>query len=247
MVDAFNDAPGPIQATATSLLAITAATAGGIWLGSRVIRSISDTRDALANLNETGGRSRGVLRGIALAGAGIAGLTIVVGTIKALQDATEESLPGLETLTGQLLALQDGKVASLSSEFDSLGASLDRIAKSDAFDLRDLFAMWHFDQDPRFDDVKGKVGLDSQVRYVFGGPEDKCGGGVLQSKGHVKVLDLDMFGERYDGGEGEYDFTWFDRDATIQGVDLDVPSITLRKGSGLILGSFGLRRGARGE
>ncbi|HKY36224.1 MAG TPA: translocation/assembly module TamB domain-containing protein [Polyangiaceae bacterium] len=118
-------------------------------------------------------------------------------------------------------------------------------AKSDAFDLRDLFAMWHFDQDPRFDDVKGKVGLDSQVRYVFGGPEDKCGGGILHSKGHVKVLGLDMFGERYDGGEGEYDFTWFDRDATIQGVDLDVPSVTLRKGSGLILGSFGLRRGAQ--
>jgi translocation and assembly module TamB len=118
-------------------------------------------------------------------------------------------------------------------------------AKSDAFDLRDLFAMWHFDEDPRFDDVKGKVGLDTQVRYVFGGPEDKCGGGILQSKGRVKVLDLDMFGERYNGGEGEYDFDWFDRDATIQGVDLDVPSITLRKGPGLILGSFGLRRGAR--
>jgi translocation and assembly module TamB len=118
-------------------------------------------------------------------------------------------------------------------------------AKSDAFDLRDLFAMWHFDEDPRFDDVKGKVGLDAQVRYVFGGPEDKCGGGILQSKGRIKVHDLDVFGERYDGGDGEYDFTWFDRDATIQGVDLDVPSITLRKGPGLILGSFGLRRGAR--
>ncbi|MES1183538.1 MAG: translocation/assembly module TamB domain-containing protein [Myxococcales bacterium] len=118
-------------------------------------------------------------------------------------------------------------------------------AKSDAFDLRDLFAMWHFDEDPRFDDVKGKVGLDAQVRYVFGGPEDRCGGGILQTKGRVKVLDLDMFGERYDGGEGEFDMNWFDRDATIQGVDLDVPSITLRKGPGLILGSFGLRRGAR--
>lgn len=118
-------------------------------------------------------------------------------------------------------------------------------AKSDAFDLRDLFAMWHFDEDPRFDDVKGKVGLDAQVRYVFGGPEDKCGGGILHSKGRVKVHDLDLLGERYDGGDGEYDFTWFDRDATIQGVDLDVPSITLRKGPGLILGSFGLRRGAR--
>lgn len=118
-------------------------------------------------------------------------------------------------------------------------------AKSEALDLRDFFAMWHFDEDPRFDDVKGKVGLDAQVRYVFGGPEDRCGGGILQSKGHVKVLGLEMFGERYDGGDGEYDLNWFDRDATIQGVELDVPSITLRKGPGLILGSFGIRRGAR--
>jgi len=138
------------------------------------------------------------------------------------------------------------KAPSARLDFDTKASILVNVnAKSDAFDLRDLFAMWHFDEDPRFDDVKGKVGLDTQVRYVFGGPEDKCGGGILQTKGHVKVLDLDMFGERYDGGEGEFDMNWFDRDATIQGVDLDVPSVTLRKGSGLILGSFGLRRGAR--
>jgi translocation and assembly module TamB len=138
------------------------------------------------------------------------------------------------------------KAPSARMDFGTQASVLVNVnAKSDAFDLRDLFGMWHFDEDPRFDDVKGKVGLDAQVRYVFGGPEDKCGGGILHSKGRVKVHDLDMFGERYDGGEGEYDFTWFDRDATIQGVDLDVPSITLRKGPGLILGSFGLRRGAR--
>ncbi|RYZ01622.1 MAG: hypothetical protein EOO73_34900 [Myxococcales bacterium] len=118
-------------------------------------------------------------------------------------------------------------------------------AKSDSFDLRDFFSMWHFDEDPRFDDVKGKIGLDAQVRYLYGGPEDKCGGGVLSTSGRVNVLDLDLFGERYDGGEGEYALKWYDRDATIQGVELDVPSITLRKGPGLLLGSFGIRRGAR--
>ncbi|HEY6077600.1 MAG TPA: hypothetical protein VIW29_02290, partial [Polyangiaceae bacterium] len=138
------------------------------------------------------------------------------------------------------------RAPSARLDFDTQAGILVNVnAKSDAFDLRDLFAMWHFDEDPRFDDVKGKVGLDAQVRYVFGGPEDKCGGGILQSKGNIKVLDLDVFGERYDGGAGEYDFTWFDRDATIQGVELNVPSITLRKGPGLILGSFGLQRGAR--
>lgn len=138
------------------------------------------------------------------------------------------------------------RAPSARLDFDTRASLLVNVqAKSDAFDLRDFFEMWHFDEDPRFDDVKGKVGLDAQVRYVFGGPEDKCGGGILQSKGRVKVLDLDVFGERYDGGDSEYALNWFDRDATIQGVELDVPSITLRKGPGLILGSFGLRRGAR--
>lgn len=138
------------------------------------------------------------------------------------------------------------RAPSARLDFDTSASILVNVnAKSDALDLRDFFAMWHFDEDPRFDDVKGKVGLDAQLRYLFGGPEDKCGGGVLSSSGRVSVLDLDLFGERYDGGEGEYDLKWFDRDATIQGVELDVPSITLRKGPGLILGSFGIRRGAR--
>lgn len=138
------------------------------------------------------------------------------------------------------------KAQSARLDFDTAASLLVNVnVKSDAFDLRDFFSMWHFDEDPRFDDVKGKVGIDTQVRYVFGGPEDKCTGGVLHTKGHIKVLDLDMFGERYDGGEGEYDFNWFDRDASMQGVDLDVPSITLRKGPGLILGSYSIRRGAK--
>lgn len=151
-------------------------------------------------------------------------------------------------LTDLLLKKGTSTIRAPSARLDfGTNASIlvNAIAKSDSLDLRDFFAMWHFDEDPRFDDVKGKIGLDTQVRYLFGGPEDKCSGGVLHSKGNVKVLDLDMFGERYDAGQGEYDFNWFDRDASIQGVDLDVPSITLRKGPGLILGSFALRRGAR--
>jgi hypothetical protein len=43
----------------------------------------------------------------------------------------------------------------------------------------------------------------------------------------------------------EFDFRWSDRDATYQGVDLSVPSLTLRKGTGTIVGSFGLRQGAQ--
>jgi translocation and assembly module TamB len=127
----------------------------------------------------------------------------------------------------------------------SASLQADVAVKSEAMDLRDFFAMWHFDEDPRFDDVKGKLAVDARVHYALGGPEDRCGGGVLRTQGRAKVLELDLFSERYDGGEGEFHFDWFDRDATIHGVNLDVPALTLRKGSGTILGSFGLRRGAR--
>jgi TP901 family phage tail tape measure protein len=131
VVNAFSKAPAPIQSTATSLLAIAAATGGGVWLGSRIIRSISDTKNALDNLSESSTKGSKALRGIALAGAGLAGLTIGAAAIRSIQEATDESLPGVETLTARLIALKDAKVGDLGAEFDSLGASLDRIAASE--------------------------------------------------------------------------------------------------------------------
>lgn len=128
VVNAFNKAPAPIQSTATALLAIGAATAGSIWLGSRVIRSVVDTREALSSLSASGTRGAGALRGLAVAGAGLAALTVAAGAVRTLQQATDESLPGIEELTGRLIALNDAKVSDLGTEFDSLGDSIDRIA-----------------------------------------------------------------------------------------------------------------------
>jgi translocation and assembly module TamB len=121
----------------------------------------------------------------------------------------------------------------------------DAHVKSSNFDLRDFFHMWHFEVDPRFDDIAGQTALDASVHYVLGGPEDRCGGGNLRVFGNARFGALDLFDERYDSGNAEFDFRWSDRDATYQGVDLSVPSLTLRKGSGTIVGSFGLRQGAQ--
>lgn len=121
----------------------------------------------------------------------------------------------------------------------------DAHVKSPNFDLRDFFHMWHFETDPRFDDIAGQTALDATVHYVLGGPEDRCGGGNLRVAGNAHFGVLDLFDERYDSGNAEFDFRWSDRDATYQGVDLSVPSITLRKGAGTIVGSFGLRQGAQ--
>jgi len=121
----------------------------------------------------------------------------------------------------------------------------DAHVKSTNFDVRDFFHMWHFETDPRFDDIAGQTALDATVHYAFGGPEDRCGGGNLRVAGNARFGALDLFDERYDSGSAEFDFRWSDRDATYQGVDLSVPSLTLRKGTGTIVGSFGLRQGAQ--
>jgi translocation and assembly module TamB len=121
----------------------------------------------------------------------------------------------------------------------------DARVKSASFDLRDFFSIWHFDVDPRFDDIRGQTALDASVHYVLGGSEDRCGGGNLRVAGSARLNALDLFDERYDSGDADFDFRWSDRDATYQGVDLSVPSLTLRKGSGTLVGSLGLRQGGQ--
>ncbi len=121
----------------------------------------------------------------------------------------------------------------------------DARVKSAAFDLRDFFSIWHFDVDPRFDDIRGQTALDASVHYVLGGSEDRCGGGNLRVAGSARLNALDLFDERYDSGDADFDFRWSDREATYQGVDLSVPSLTLRKGSGTLVGSLGMRQGGQ--
>ncbi|MFZ5890811.1 MAG: translocation/assembly module TamB domain-containing protein [Myxococcota bacterium] len=118
-------------------------------------------------------------------------------------------------------------------------------AKSDSFDLRDFFAMWHFDEDPRFDPIRGRTALDTSLRYILGGPEDRCGGGALRVAGKLKAHQLDMFEERYDGGESSFDFLWHDRDATYRGIVLSVPDLVLRKGRGVLTGKLNVQTGAK--
>jgi len=121
----------------------------------------------------------------------------------------------------------------------------DAQVKSPNLDLRDFFSIWHFETDPRFDDIRGETALDATVHYVLGGSEDRCGGGNLRVAGNARMTALDLFDERYDSGDAQFDFRWVDREATYQGVDLDVPSLTLKKGGGTLIGSLGMRQGAK--
>lgn len=120
----------------------------------------------------------------------------------------------------------------------------DADVKSNDFDVRDFFHMWHFDTDPRFAEILGKGSVDARVHYAMGGKLDRCGSGYLRVDGELAMRDLDLYEEKYDSATAEFDFRWFDQEAGDLGMDLNVPSLTLAKGSGTILGNLSLTDGA---
>ncbi len=127
------------------------------------------------------------------------------------------------------------------------GATLlvDAHVVSDRFEVRDFFSMFHFDEDPRFDEVAGRGTVDARVHYDMRGPKDKCGTGYLRVDGGMDLSTLDLFGEHYDAGGARFDFRWMDQEAGDLGMQLDAPSVTLKKGGGAVLGSISLGDGAK--
>lgn len=117
-------------------------------------------------------------------------------------------------------------------------------AQSERLDVRDFLAMWHFDEDPRFDPIRGHTSVDASIRYVLGGPEDRCRGGVLRTSGLLASTDLELFDEGYDAGSARFDMLWDDRDAGYRGLTLRVPELSLQKGSGSVTGSLQVTPGA---
>ncbi|MCA9630994.1 MAG: translocation/assembly module TamB domain-containing protein [Myxococcales bacterium] len=135
-------------------------------------------------------------------------------------------------------------VSSAKLDFDSDATVLvDAEVASNDLDIRDFFAMWHFDEDPRFEPIKGRGAVQASVHFDFGGKADKCGGGFLQVRGEGNFGKLELFEERYDKASASFDFRWLDRDASYLGFELDMPSFSLSKGGGVFLGSLALQRG----
>ncbi|HTM46202.1 MAG TPA: translocation/assembly module TamB domain-containing protein [Polyangiaceae bacterium] len=117
--------------------------------------------------------------------------------------------------------------------------------RSNHMDLRDFFSMWHFDEDPRWNEVSGVTQTQAAVRYVLGGKQDPCKGGNLQVNGTANFTSLDVFGEHYDQGGSRFSFNWLDPDAGHLGFKLDLPSLLLAKGTGRILGSVHVDLGGK--
>ncbi len=136
-------------------------------------------------------------------------------------------------------------VSTARLNFDTDAAIVaDAEVRSDNLNVRDFLHMWHFDGDPRFDDLHGKAATSARVHYALGGREDACGDGTLRVAGRLKAGTLEIFGERYDSANADFDFRWIDPRAGQFGIDLKVPSLSLSKGGGHLLGSLEIRPGA---
>jgi translocation and assembly module TamB len=109
--------------------------------------------------------------------------------------------------------------------------------KSTQLDIRDFFEIWHFDRDPRWDEVHGTASTEALVRYALGGKGDPCGDGNLEISGSLGFTGLDLFEEYYDTAQAQFRFNWLDLQAGSLGFQLDLPNLVLSKGTGRILGS----------
>lgn len=140
----------------------------------------------------------------------------------------------------------DYSVKSARLDFNTTGVIIaDAQASSTRLDIRDFLNMWNFDRDPRYDSLFGWGKANARVHYVLGGPEDRCGDGLLRVTSQVSMSHLELYEERYDSADADVDFTWMDIKAGFMGVNVNVPSLTLRKGMGVVVGSLQIRPGAQ--
>ncbi len=130
-------------------------------------------------------------------------------------------------------------------DFDTdASVAVDAHVISDALDLRDFFAIWHLDEDPRWDGIEAMTQVNARVRYALGGRNDPCGTGHLEVDGKLAVSRALFFGEHYDTGSASLSLDWNDMDAKAHGMTLSLSGMTLRKGKGTLLGSFSVSPGA---
>lgn len=131
-------------------------------------------------------------------------------------------------------------------DFDGpASVSFDAHLRSDRLAIRDFLAVWNMADDPRYDGIDGAGRVEADVHYALGGPEDRCASGVLAVDGRVALDQLELFDERYASAEADFHLHWWDMDAGDHGYDLRVPSMTLRKGTGAIVGSLTVNPGAK--
>ncbi|MDF2692859.1 MAG: hypothetical protein K0S65_1242, partial [Labilithrix sp.] len=127
---------------------------------------------------------------------------------------------------------------------------LDGQVSSKNLNVRDFFAMFHLDEDPRFLEIDGNLETSARLHLALGGPEDVCNGGYLTVTASTNARDLNLLGEKFDEGHADFEYRWVDRLAGIDGAEIDVRSLSLTKvkkegrgGMGSVLGAVAIHRG----
>ena len=126
----------------------------------------------------------------------------------------------------------------LTSRIDSTGSGIY---------AEDFFEMLRLEHDPNYRDIRGIAKGIANARFVFGGPEDACGGGKLFVDARLDLSDILVLGQSFETGSVDLDYLWDDRPAGAQGVVVDVHALSLRKGPGSVLGRASIRHDAEVE
>jgi translocation and assembly module TamB len=167
---------------------------------------------------------------------------------------------GKAHLRGQVLDLANIKAQKGVSNYELSSARVDfggnanmafegEVTTND-FSIRDFLALWKMEEDPRFLELDGQLQTNAQIRVILGGPEDQCGKGLIQATAKATAHKLNLFGEHFDDAHFDFDYRWLDRDAGIDGADINVRSFALHKVhrpgkavAGSVLGSAIIARG----
>jgi TP901 family phage tail tape measure protein len=128
VINAFSKLPPAVQGSLTGLLAITALTGGGVWLGARVIGKVTSLSDSLTLLGETSPKAAAGLRAMVKAGVAFGALTIAGDIIDTIHDKAVGAAPAVEALTTALLAENAAEFnqtfgAGLAESLDALDPS----------------------------------------------------------------------------------------------------------------------------
>ncbi|MFO0616654.1 MAG: translocation/assembly module TamB domain-containing protein [Polyangiaceae bacterium] len=109
--------------------------------------------------------------------------------------------------------------------------------------LRDFFDVFKLSSDPRVASLSGIARGNAEVRYVLGGAEDKCGGGLVRVRMNTQIAAPILFGQSFDSGAMDLNVEWDDPGAGLFGMNVDIYSASLREGTGSILAEASVRHG----
>lgn len=133
VVNAYNDLP-PAAKTGTAAIAGTVAVAGGgLWAFSRMVQSLASTREAMADLGLTSGRTGRALRGAGRAASAATALFAGLAVVDAAQGGLKDYTIGVEAMTQALIDLAAADAASkITGDLEGIEGSINRLADPNA-------------------------------------------------------------------------------------------------------------------